>query len=274
MARPRCLYCGAPLDPGLVAAAARSAAAAVASPASGPARTLVCVRLDTATPASLTEGLGLGAFEVEQRRKRGGYALEIVVADDEAHREAERLRAAGLHVVLVPEAEARTPCWTASGGAWDGALHLQGEGRRDVARGSVLLVVRGPIAREYQAPDKKRKIETARLESGYRFHLHLRDEPIALEIDPFDFGFPGGPPLSGSSQIEIQSWVDAVRGEAPDDDAFRYVTPALGLRKDEAARALPRLSPEAGKPATVLDNLAQVRFYSGWRAAVERRAAS
>jgi hypothetical protein len=276
LARPRCLYCGAPFDQALVDEVGRSAAAALAAPpAAGPARTLVVIDLEAATPAALSDGLGLGAFEARQRKKRGGYALEMILEHAEAEAESQRLAAAGLLVVLVPEAEAKTPCWLAGAGSWDGVLHLQGDGRREIAAGGLLLVVKGPIAREYQVPEKKRRVETARLEPGYRFHLHLRDQPVPVEIDPFDLSFPGGPPLSGSSQIEVQTWLDALRAGAPEDDAFRHVTPALGLRKDDGMRALPGMPPgaRAGAPLAVLDNLAQFRFYSAWRAAVERRAA-
>jgi hypothetical protein len=234
----------------------------------------VVIDLERATPPALVEGLGLGAYEAAQRQKRGGYSLELVIDSSEAEAEAEALRGAGLLVFLVPEAASRIVPWVATSGFGDDGTALRGdEGLRRVRPGDVLLVVRGPIAREYQAPEKRRRIDTARLSPGYLFHLHLRESPQVLEIDPFDFAFGSGPPVSGSSQVEIQTWVDGVRAGAREDDAFRHLTPALGLSQDQNRGALRALggAPAGGKTPGVLDNLAQFRSYSGWRGAVERQ---
>ena len=61
------------------------------------------------------------------------------------------------------------------------------------------IVVRGAIVREHQVSDRRRKVSTARLEEGYRVHLHLAsrgggDVPRPVECDAasFEFGFSVG----------------------------------------------------------------------------------
>jgi hypothetical protein len=276
MARPRCLYCGGPISAHAVAEAARSAAevTAPAARAGGSTRRLLIVDLANATPAALAEGLDLGAYEAAQRTRRGGYSLEAVVDESEAEAEAARLRAAGLHVYAVPESTRHLSPWRAASGAAEGSrLRLRGDGSREIQRGDVLLVVRGPIVRERRPADKVKRIDTARLEPGHRFHLHLKDESTVVEIDPFELAFPGGAPLAGSSLLEVRAWVDAVRGDASDDEGFQYLSPALGVSEDKARAATVGLrdSGSGGKDSTpILDNLAQFRSYSGWRGAVER----
>jgi hypothetical protein len=278
MARPRCLYCGGPLSAGAVAEAAKSALEVTApvAAAGGPARQLLVVDLRQATPAALVEGLGLGSFEAAQRTKRGGYSLEVVLEESAAQEEMKRLRAAGLRVVGIPEGALRLSPWRAASGSRDGsALRLRGEGAREVRPGDVLLVVRGTIVREYRPVEKRRKIQTARLDPGYCFHLHLKAAPEVVEIDPFDLRFADGAPVAGSSLLEVRSWVDAVRADAPDDEAFLHLTPALGISQDEGRGAAQALGDpgRVGKDASpILDNLAQFRSYSGWRGAVERLA--
>jgi hypothetical protein len=149
----------------------------------------------------------------------------------------------------------------------------------DVAARDVALVVKGPITREYQAVLRKRnKVTTATLEGGYRIHLHRRGDSQPVEIDPQAFEFAGGAPITGSSLLEIVGWVDGLAGAAV-DDAFRRETPALApaakaTGRDVSAALGPRPT-RAGRDDTplILDNLEQFRFYSGWRAAVERRKA-
>ncbi len=286
MARPACLYCGAPLSAETVAAAVASAAT-VASfgtlppPAAGAVHgVLVVVDQSSADARTLGAALGLGPYESAQRRKRGGYALEGILEPAAADEEAARLRAAGLVVFQVPESVARKEPWIAGAGSRgpDG-LRLRGSsGTRLVSGADLRLVVRGPIVRQYQAARERPKIRTARLEDGYRFHLHLGASPEIVELDPGDFDFGAQGPLSGSSLLEMCDWLDSVRGEATVDDDFRHVTPALGPTPAgaggplAAAAALSR-SVSSGRgqgEGAVHDNLRQFRFYSSWRGAVER----
>jgi hypothetical protein len=167
----------------------------------------------------------------------------------------------------------------AAAGAWDGnSLRLRGEeGVRIVARADLLIVVRGPIVREYQAKAARKRVETAGLQGGYRFHLHLKESDMPLELDPGEFDFRESGRGYASSLLEMSAWVDALAEGRPVDDAFRFLTPALGptrpasglaLVPQTLSRDLTRRPPDE---PTVFDNLGQFRFYSGWRAAVQRR---
>jgi hypothetical protein len=286
MARPACLYCGAPLSAETVAAAAASAATVASfglppSPAAAALHgVLVVIDQSSVDARTLGQALGLGPYEMAQRRKRGGYALEALQDPATAEEQAAHLRSAGLAVFLIPESVARKEPWVAvAGSRGPDGLRLKGSsGSRLISGADLSLVVRGPIVRQYQASQDRPKTRTARLEDGYRYHLHLRASPEIVELDPGDFDFGAQGPLSGSSFLEMGNWIDAVKGEATIDDDFRYATPALGPTPAvaggplAAAAALSRrVSSGRGKgEGGVHDNLRQFRFYSSWRGAVER----
>jgi hypothetical protein len=100
-----------------------------------------------------------------------------------------------------------------------------------------------------------------------------------VELDPGAFEF-GQAPLASSSLLELTSWLEQLLVGVPSDDSFRRLPPALAPSAPEtgvvaAAKALAR-PPIAGRsrrgePRRILDNLEQFRFYSAWRAALERR---
>jgi hypothetical protein len=283
MARPVCLYCGAALPAEAVAAAVESAAgvtaAASAPPEGAPARTLLVVDCASADAATLGAALELAPYEAGQRHRRQGLALEGVLEPAAAEREAARLRAAGLVVFLVPESLARVEPWLAVAGVREkDGLRLRGAaGSRSVAAADLLLVVRGPIEREYQAPLMSRKIQTARLEGGHRLQLHLCSSPQVLELEPGDFDFGARPAIFGSSLLEMNDWLEALVQGAVVDEAFRYETPALGPGTGPggplaATSALSRSTTgrDKGQATVIHDNLRQFRFYSSWRGAVER----
>src|SRR5262245_38667258 len=118
MARPTCVYCGAPLPAEVVDEAARGAEAA-AAPAPVPdlgGRWVIIVDMAQAEEGDLARTLGISAFEAGQRRRRGGFQFHRIAAEGEARAEADALRAGGLGAFLVPEAEARTPPVLALGG--------------------------------------------------------------------------------------------------------------------------------------------------------------
>jgi hypothetical protein len=279
MARPSCLYCGAALPAEAVAAAAESAAAVTAqgAPREASRRTLLVVDCAKADAGILGTALDLLPYEAAQRHRRGSLHLEGVLAPAAAEEEAARLRAQGLVVFLVSEALARADPWLAVAGAREkDGLRLRGTtGSREVLASDLLLVVRGPIVREYQAPRAPRKIQTARLEDGYRFHLHLRSSPQVVELDPGDFDFGMRVSLFPSSLLEMSDWLESMAQGVEVDEAFRYSTPALGPGAGPAGplaatSALARSTKGDKDQATVHDNLRQFRFYSSWRGAVER----
>ncbi len=253
----------------------RAAGAPAPAPAAPtPERVLLVLDLSAITAETLAPALGLPPAEAARRVRRGGYQFHRIAESEAAAAEADRLRGAGLRVVGVPEAEARVRPILAKGGTHDAdALSLRVEGGAlRVSPGQVFLVVRGPIVREYQALPARRRVSAARPEEGYRIHLHLRGEPRPLELDPANFEFGRTPP-AGSSLLELNAWVEAVAPAAPRDEAFRQEPPALSLAapadKELAARAL--RPPREKEALPILENLEQFRFYSAWRAAVERR---
>jgi len=279
VARATCFYCGAPLPPGDVEEA--NASLPPGPPPDGGGRTLVVLDLAGVNAAALAQALDRPLFESGLFARRGGFHLHRILDPAAAAAEAERLVARGVVTLLLPEAEARVrPVRALGGERGDGSLALRTEeGPAEIRRGDVLLVVRGPIAREYQPAAKRRRVDTARLDEGYRVHLHRRHEPRPVEIDTaiFERGFS----VTGSAHLEIDAWAEEVRGAAPCDDGFRHLPPALGPAEPEPRGALAAASSLAlssraqgdgrDEGPIVLDNAAQFRFYSGWRAAVERR---
>jgi hypothetical protein len=294
MARATCFYCGASLPPDAVGAvlSATALTSAPADPGRGGERGLVVLDIAAVNPGTLARALDLPPYEAGLLARRGGFHLHRALDRAAAQSEAVRLRDLGLVPVVVAEAEARTrPLRCVGGERGAGRLDLRTEeGAVSLLRGDVLLVVRGPIAREYRRTPKRRRVDTARLEEGYRVHLHLRPRgpgplrdpegelprPVEIDAGNFEFGFA----VTGSARLEVDAWVDEVAGGAPSDDGFRRLPPALGPAEAEAKGALSAAASlglasrgRAGRRdrPVVLDNVEQFRFYSGWRAAVERR---
>jgi hypothetical protein len=296
IARPTCLYCGAELPAEATAqaeAAAEAAARAVATPA-GPLgrgfvppaapvtrdRSLLVVDLTGAPPSLLTDLLGLTAFEARLRARAGGLHLHRVGPPQEVRAEATILAEAGLLALALPEAEVRAAPLVATGGEPHGRrlrLRTSTGPPTDVAAEDLLLIVEGPIQREYQPRKIERhKVRTATLDPGYRFHLHRRSDLRPVELDPASFAFGPRGPVAGSSLLELKAWMAGLGPDVPSDDGFRREPVALApAPPDEgAAASLGRTAfgPGRRKDArTILDNLAQFRFYSGWRAAAFRR---
>jgi len=238
------------------------------------------IDLAGAVGSALERGLSLSAYEAAMLARRGGWRLHGVCDEASAPLERARLLDEGLVVETVPEAAVRVRPVMAVGGEreatrlWlrthDGELTLAGE--------DLLLVVRGPTAREYQPTDRRRRIGAASPEEGYRVHLHRRFQPRPVEIDPANFEFGFAP--SGSARLEVEAWLSALGDDVPQDDAFRQMPPALGVAEPEPRTALSAVGRLGSGGRTVhgksgemvvLDNVAQFRFYSGWRAAVARR---
>lgn len=285
MVRATCVYCGAALPAAAVEEAAKSAEATMSPPApAGPSeapRVVLVVDLDSGTEEAVAAALSISRFEAGQRRKRGGLQLFRIGEEGEAQEAASALRAHGLSVVAVPEREVRTPPLLATAGAQQAdALHLKLKDGPLVLRAQdLMLLVRGPIAREYQSSLQIRRFQSASLEGGYLIHLHRRGDlrPVELDAGNFEFGFT----LTGSSLLELLGWLEAVAPGVPVDDSFRRITPVLGPAAPPTAGVMaataglhraPRGSGFAKDEApALLDNVAQFRFYSGWRAAVERR---
>ena len=282
-ARATCMYCGAPLAPAAVSEPAlppANAVAPAAPPAEAVARALVVIEAAGARPGTLADALALPAYQAALLVRRGGFHLHRVLGTAAADEEAARLATFGARVFVVPEAEARVRPLRALGGERaEGVLTLRTEEEAvTLRRGGLLLVVEGPITREYQPAAHRRRVDTARLDEGYRVHLHPRGasaRPVEIDAATFEFG----PSLKGSGRIELDLWVGEIRGDAACDGGFRRLPPALGPAEPEprgvvaAAGTLGLATRRDGmrERPVVLDNVAQFRFYSGWRAAVQRR---
>jgi len=279
--RATCLYCGAALPPESASAARPVSAAPPVGTIDGDTRLLVVLDLAGVPPETFARALDLPPYEAGLLVKRGGLHLHRVLEGAAARAEAGRLGAGGLAVLLVPEAEARIrPLRAVGGERGEGVLALRTEeGPVTIRRGDVRLVVRGEITREYQPSSRRRRVDTARLEEGCCVHLHRREDPRAVEIDAaaFEFGFAA----TGSARLELDAWVESVAPGVTVDDGFRRLPPALGPARAEPGGALGaagllglatrgRRGGRDERPI-VLDNVEQFRFYSGWRAAVERR---
>jgi hypothetical protein len=285
-AQARCVYCGAELPAESVAAAAASRAALESEWAAGgssappaedgrPSRVLLVLEVEGTDPDTLARALGCSVFEAAQRTRRSGPDLHRILPEPQARTEAERLRAAGVAVLEIAEDEVRRamPVVAARGAMEADALALEtDDGAVRLAPGDVLLIVRGAIAREYPVSPEVRRVSLASLEPGYRVHLHRAPPARTVEIDPAAFEFASGPAVGGA-QIQITSWLDHVFPGVPRDDSFRLVIPALAPAAPPAggsAATAAALSRPGRDRRAVLDNAAQFRFHSAWRAAAFR----
>jgi hypothetical protein len=238
------------------------------------------IDLGGAAPDALARALGLAAYEAALLARRGGFHLHAILGDPAATKERRRLEGEGLRIDALPEADARARPVRTSGGEREGdRLRLRTEdGEVCVGREDLLLIVSGPIARQYQTFYRPRRQALAGLEEGYRVHLHRRARLQPLEIDAanFEFGFA----VTGSARLELEAWLEAAAKGVPRDDGFRRLPPAFGVAEPEPKGALAAAGRLAGTvrgakdERLVLDNAEQFRFYSGWRAAIERRRAA
>jgi hypothetical protein len=274
--RPQCLYCGTAVSALAPAAKdegrppSRSAPSAIPGSAL-PARALVVVALAGVDAGRLAAAFGLSAFEARQWVRRGGYHLHRAAAPADAEAERERLAAQGIAAFTFDEATVRAMPERALGGRFDGPVlrvRIPG-GPADITGPDLVLVVRGPITREHMPKESLRVARTATLDPGFLFHLHLRDRPRAVEIDPAAFEF-AGPRAHEGSLLEIAGWITALAAATPVDDAFRRATPALAPAAP-AAGLEDALRKSVAHPPEILDNVAQFRFYSAWRGAWERQ---
>jgi hypothetical protein len=270
---PRCVYCGADAPPHVAAVTPES----LSEPAPTDRR-LVLLRVEGTEPEALARALGVAAADATHRVRRGGWQLLRIGARATAEEQARRLGAAGLVAALVTEAEVRTASRpvVALGGEWkERELSLRtSEGPFRVATADLLLIVQGPITREYQTSQEVKRSRTATLEGGYRYHLHRRGEGRPVELDPGAFDF-GAAASSASSLLQLSAWVQELGAGVSVDDGFRRLPPELGVA--EAAAGGPLAAADAlgvrggrGEATLVLDNLRQFRFYSAWRGELER----
>ena len=278
VARAQCLYCGAALDPSSIPAAPP----APPSPTAAAVQERSLVLVDTADVDAEALAFALGtAVAAAAARPNRGWQLHRVATPAEAEDEAARLRAAGLRIQCLPELDVRPALQpsVAEGGrrTSDGVELRTDAGTVRLEPPDVMLVVAGAIHRELQSAGLRRGRLARTLEPGYRLHLHRHGDPRPIEVDPAAFAFDEPRDAYTSSWLELQGWLLRLAPPGGVDEAFRFVPPALGVAGAEApaditrALGVPRASRRRDAPA-VLDNLAQFRFYSGWRAGALRGA--
>lgn len=289
LARATCLYCGASLPEASVTAAEQARLSALLGPlsASPPVeRLLLGLRLQANQAAPLASALGLPAYDAQRLASRADDYLWRILPVPAAEAEAQRLAQAGLQPWTLLESAVRAIApQRASGGRREGTSVCLRSGEASgaewrVAPGDLLLLVQGPIQRESPSPAGQRLVGMASPQPGYRFHLHLRQAERPLELDPDDFELEAG--QTGSVLLLLREWLLALAGEAALDDGFRLLAPALApaARDDgRAARWADSLAQQARGPErrkddrTLLDNVAQFRFYSAWRGLLARARA-
>ena len=277
MTGPRCLYCGALLPSNAIPAASDSPSPARADEG----RALVILDLEGADAGRLATVLDLAPFEAALRVRRGGLDLWRSAPEAVAVAEVARLAAAGVKAAAIPEGAVRQASRpsAAVGGRIEGRTLLarRAGGTLRIEEAGVLLIVQGDITREYEAVPQARRPRTATLDPGCRIHVHLREASAPVEIDPGNFDF-GQVLVDRSSLLTLLDWLTSVAPNAPVDHGFRRQAPALAPAEADlsapaaAARVLSRsvTSSRKGGAASILDNLAQFRFYSAWRGAAER----
>jgi hypothetical protein len=232
--------------------------------------------LEDADPERLREALGCSLVEARQHVLRRGPELLGLKDIPAAEAFCVRLAGCGGRARVLPEAHVRRLAspWLAIGGRQTPEARLKFRGASDervLAPGAILLIVQGPIQREY-LPRVAKRPRTATLEQGYRIHLHLPSDEPPVELDPggFEFDAESGP---ASSLLRLRRWLEGLAV----DDRFRFLAPALGPEEPAeggalaATRGLRRRG--GGDESQILDNLRQFRFYSAWRGAWERAEA-
>ena len=211
---------------------------------------------------------------------RGLRLTTAAASPSEATREVERLTGLGLRAIALDGSrvgEARVPFEAQAARFGDGLLHVRdGTGSFEIRAADVVLLVKGPIRREYQVSTERRRFRLATLEQGYLFHLHLVQGLRPVELDPHAIEFDTGE-APGSSLLRVNGWIRQLSQHRPVDDGFRFFPPALGLEEPSSGsvKLAAALAGSGDGAAQILDNVGQFRFFSAWRALVgrERRSA-
>jgi hypothetical protein len=297
MARPTCVYCGAALPKETLEEAAFAAqrvlksktlldlenAAKGAEQPVRPARRYLVIDTTSASAEDLALGCSISEWETRQWQAASRYRLlRISDGSQDGHIESQ-LRERGVAPLVIPEdvvALARRPMTVETLDLSAPPLlraHLAEEPDaavvpRDLGEHDIVLMVSAIIKREkVREPLASRLQADRRLDDGYLVHLHLKGQSRPWEIDPGRTGYQGPGPTS--AYMRTLELVRRLAAAISHDEGFKNIVPALSPGVDPLTDlAGLRDSRSKGKePKTViLDNVAQFREYSAWRAAVER----
>ena len=296
LARPTCVYCGAPLPKETLEEASSAAqrvlksktlrdlenAAKGAEPVR-PARRYVVIDTTSATAEALALGCSLSEWETRQWQAASRYRL-LRISDEPPDGPLEsQLRERGVAPLVIPEdvvARARRPLTVETLDLSATPLlraHLVEEPdaavvQRDLKEHDIVLMVSAIIKREkVREPATSRLRTDRRLDDGYLVHLHLKGEQRPWEIDPGRTGYQGPGPTS--AYMRTLELVRRLAVTISHDEGFKNIVPALSPGVDPLTdlSGMRESRPKGKEPKTViLDNVAQFREYSAWRAAVER----
>ena len=233
-----------------------------------------------ATVSRLAEIAGLSRYEARLWLQASRPRLFRRIETEPLARElSERMTEASVPHFLAPEARVRSTAIARARQAVFGERHFDiviDDRTTTVLYEELLLLVRGEITRANH--DDKRlgtaKSVTRKLTPGILLHLYLRNQNLAVEIDPESFGWPDhGDRVSPSSLVNLERFVGVLREKAPHaavDRAFD-LEPAVLSRSGSDSELTHMLSDGGlGARGVVYDNGEQFRFYSRWRYQLER----
>ncbi len=283
MARPRCLYCGAALPSATVEAAQAAAAEAPEAPPKSD-RVLLIVDMTGAEARAVSRALGLSAFEAAQRVRRGGPQIVRIADAAAASHEAERIAKEGLRVERVAEAAALEA-------ARPGARGRRAPRRRRPrpARERWKAPARAGRRRPRRQGTDHARVPDPRSQEGVRNRGAGAGIPLPRPppLGPAPRGAgPRGLRVPDRRAPVVAPAPDRVdRGDHPRGAGGRRLPPdpsgARSRRKRTRAagsgpprRSAGRHRGKKDDGRVVLDNIAQFRFYSGWRGILERQRKS
>jgi len=296
MARPTCVYCGVALPKDTIEEASLAAQrvlnsktlfdlenAAKGADAVRPARRYLVIDTTSASAEALALGCSISEWETRQWQVASRYRLLRISDGSQDGPLESQLRERGVAPLVIPEdvvARARRPMTVETLDLSASPVlraHLVEEPDaavvpRDLREHDIVLMVSAIIKREkVREPVASRLRADRRLDDGYLVHLHLKGEPRPWEIDPGRTGYQGPGPTS--AYMRTLELVRRLAATISHDEGFKNIVPALSPGVDPLTDlAGLRGSRSKGKePKTViLDNVAQFREYSAWRAAVEK----
>jgi hypothetical protein len=230
----------------------------------------------------LAEACSVSAWEARQWQTASRYRLVRVSSEPENGPLESGLKDKGLNLLVVPEetvARSRNPILLESidisATPIQCTFREDAEGpssRRELSEPDVALIVSASIKRERVRDQISRRTRPdTRLEDAWLVHLHLKSEARPWEIDPRRIGYKGAG--LASAHMRTLELVRRLSVNAPHDEAFRNIVPALSPGVDDSSEAIGLKT--SGRPTgkepkpVVLDNLAQFREYSAWRGAIE-----
>ncbi len=289
------MYCGSPLPAEVLESAGLAVRSVIESPSlqalefaaigaveGRPPKRYVVVETDRVPVETLAAGCSVSVWEARQWRTASRYRLLRISAEPTDGAFESDLRSRGIHPLSVAEdqvARARNPvtveAMDLSGNQVQCTVREDTEShalRRELLESELTLIVSGPIKQERVKDQAPRLRSDRRMEEAWLVHLHFKNEIRPWEIDPRRTAYQG--PGLASAHMRTLELARRLSSEIPWDENFKNLVPALApaLTPPDDLRALAKENRKRDHEAktVLLDNVAQFREYSAWRAAVER----